>query len=61
MVAEEVLDETRVHNVTGGNPGPLLGAASLPVHQVLATTTMSTKSQKPLLRINRATIDEPRG
>lgn len=57
-MAADVLDESGVHNVAGGNPAPLFTTVSLLVHQVLVTTTTSRNCKKPLHCTNWTTIDE---
>ena len=59
MVVAEVLDESGVHNVAGGNPAPLFDTVSLRVYQVLVTTTTSMNCQKLLHCTNWISIDEP--
>lgn len=41
MSLMEILDEPRVHNEGARDPGPLLRAVTLPVHQILESSPMA--------------------
>lgn len=60
VVLMKVPDEVVIQYVSGRDPGSLLGAVSLPYHQVLETPPPSAGLQETADRVGEASIDETR-
>ncbi len=58
MTPMELVDESAIQNVASRNPASLLRTITLPVYQVLVTSTPTPHFNKLLYRIGRRSLDE---
>ncbi len=58
MTPMELVDESAIQNVASRNPASLLRTITLPVYQVLVTSTPTPHINKSPYRIGRRPLDE---